>query len=342
MNDYTFHLQALSDIWMGGPLGNKTKEPILNEKSLIGALRWWTEAIIRSAGGFACDPTATDSLSKNTTCDADHHCLACEIFGCQGWAKRFSLSIHETDGADESAKAGEFRYQAGRENNRFSVKFDFFYPSFPAGLKAILLRSAFVLFKYGTFGGRIGAKPPIAGSKTENEPWHKDYGLVRMINKISLPGISMSQIRQISDSMMDRFKEGKEAKIASMKPSEPWPNFNYFFFYPFIRGSKKASAVLNYEQINDSILGLEEDKLAKRKGAAEWQRWLRGHDINKPKAEPQQSKRVFFFRCGRIWGWAKDENMLTKDIIPQLAAVLGENADAFLTGETILKKVFGE
>ena len=47
---------------------------------------WWYEALIRSLGGSACDPT-------KTKCNQEAHCVVCELFGCTGWSRKFRLII---------------------------------------------------------------------------------------------------------------------------------------------------------------------------------------------------------------------------------------------------------
>jgi CRISPR-associated protein Cmr1 len=43
-------------LWTGGPVSGKMER--VHETGIIGSLRWWYEAIVRSLGGSVCDPTS--------------------------------------------------------------------------------------------------------------------------------------------------------------------------------------------------------------------------------------------------------------------------------------------
>jgi len=84
MNELKITVRTLTPVWTGGVDGSCDR---LHETGLIGSLRWWYEAIVRGLGGYACDPTSEDRCP-----DKDgNHCVACELFGCTGWARKFRL-----------------------------------------------------------------------------------------------------------------------------------------------------------------------------------------------------------------------------------------------------------
>lgn len=64
------------------------------ETGILGSLRWWYEAILRGLGFDVCDP-------GQRTCSYDKEkgnssiCLACQLFGCSGYSRRFRLVISE-------------------------------------------------------------------------------------------------------------------------------------------------------------------------------------------------------------------------------------------------------
>lgn len=79
-------LRTLTPLWTGGVDGRSS---YLHETGIIGSLRWWYEAIVRGLGGDACDPTARGAAR----CHDREHCIACDLFGCTGWGRRFRLQL---------------------------------------------------------------------------------------------------------------------------------------------------------------------------------------------------------------------------------------------------------
>lgn len=79
-------LRTLTPLWTGGVEGTCDR---VHETGIIGSLRWWYEAIVRGLGGEACDPTA----QEGPRCQDDEHCVACDLFGCTGWGRRFRLQL---------------------------------------------------------------------------------------------------------------------------------------------------------------------------------------------------------------------------------------------------------
>jgi CRISPR-associated protein Cmr1 len=78
-------LKTLTPLWTGGVDGICDR---VHETGIIGSLRWWYEALVRGLGERACDPTA-----RTGRCQDDRHCVACDLFGCTGWARRFRLQL---------------------------------------------------------------------------------------------------------------------------------------------------------------------------------------------------------------------------------------------------------
>ena len=60
----------------------------IRETSLVGSMRWWYEAIVRSLDGCACDPTGEDCPTKN-----GKWCDACHLFGTTEWARQFIIRV---------------------------------------------------------------------------------------------------------------------------------------------------------------------------------------------------------------------------------------------------------
>jgi len=93
MEHLTITLSTLTPLWTGGI--DQTCDR-LHETGLIGSLRWWYEAIVRGLGGYACDPTEHSCIYDEKKSNHDL-CLACQVFGTTGWARRFRLSVSAPD-----------------------------------------------------------------------------------------------------------------------------------------------------------------------------------------------------------------------------------------------------
>ncbi|MBC7118858.1 MAG: type III-B CRISPR module RAMP protein Cmr1 [Methanobacteriaceae archaeon] len=87
---YRIKIKPLTQLWTGD---EQRKLEVLRETGIIGSLRWWYEALIRSLDGTACDPTN----NRKKKCEGKNHCDACELFGCSGWARKFKLDIEKSD-----------------------------------------------------------------------------------------------------------------------------------------------------------------------------------------------------------------------------------------------------
>jgi len=99
MSDMQITLRTLTPLWTGGADRNSERA---RETGLLGSLRWWYEGIIRGLGGRVCDATADDASQRcifeqkkdETLEDAYNRlCLACRLFGCTGWRRRFRLEV---------------------------------------------------------------------------------------------------------------------------------------------------------------------------------------------------------------------------------------------------------
>ncbi|MGB9794839.1 type III-B CRISPR module RAMP protein Cmr1 [Caldisericum exile] len=79
-------IKTKTPIWTGNI---DSKSELIQSTSIIGSLRWWTEAILRGMGKFACDPTGDERCSKEEL----QYCPACLIFGATGVRRLFRLEI---------------------------------------------------------------------------------------------------------------------------------------------------------------------------------------------------------------------------------------------------------
>ena len=140
-------LRTLTPLWTGGAERNSNR---VRETGILGSLRWWYEGIVRGMGGHVCDATADDASNRcifeqkkgETFEDAYAHlCLACRLFGCTGWRRRFRLEVNGLEPQPLFFVASSNVYQAAgnwlwlmfggedlggtREGRRAAVRFTF-------------------------------------------------------------------------------------------------------------------------------------------------------------------------------------------------------------------------
>jgi len=87
----------LTPVWTGDVNRQGGK---LRETGLVGSLRWWYEAVLRSVGVYACDPSTGSCDGSKKSKDI---CLACQLFGCTGYSRRFRFEI------DSHGASGQLR-----------------------------------------------------------------------------------------------------------------------------------------------------------------------------------------------------------------------------------------
>lgn len=87
-------ITCLTPLWTGDI---DSKCYLLESSGIMGSLRWWTEAILRSLNYFACDPTDGDNRcpkeSRDNNKKLDEYCLSCLIFGATGIRRLFRLEV---------------------------------------------------------------------------------------------------------------------------------------------------------------------------------------------------------------------------------------------------------
>ncbi len=81
-------IRTLTPLWTGGIDGTCDR---LHISGLMGSLRYWYEAIVRGAGGYACDPSQGGCVYDPKQ-DTKSICAACYLFGTTGWARLFRLT----------------------------------------------------------------------------------------------------------------------------------------------------------------------------------------------------------------------------------------------------------
>jgi len=85
----SIEIKVKTPIWTGD-VDQKSELP--QSSGIIGSLRWWAEAILRSMGKYACDPTDDGRCPKEER-NRKYYCSACIIFGATGIRRVFRLNI---------------------------------------------------------------------------------------------------------------------------------------------------------------------------------------------------------------------------------------------------------
>ena len=212
-------LRTLTPLWTGGVDGTTDR---LHETGLIGSLRWWYEALVRGLGGYACDPTSDDRCEydpKKPTPPEKQLCVACYLFGCTGWARKFRLQVVDEQGAiiTEALDAGK----------KFTLRFVELRPLDPAE-RWLLMKAVEIAVKYGALGGKTTLKP-------QKGAIGKDYGIVQCLQ---------ADVVQKPDNLEGFLTQGRVLQ------QEEFANLKWFFFI--------QKAFLSRLQMNP-LLGLDEN-----------------------------------------------------------------------------------
>lgn len=90
-NTMEWHLETLPDsgIWTGS--ADHMKMTAIKGSSLLGGMRFWTEALLRSFGYRVCDYIKDKEVFE--TRHPEKICAACHSFGCTGLSRVFSLHV---------------------------------------------------------------------------------------------------------------------------------------------------------------------------------------------------------------------------------------------------------
>jgi CRISPR-associated protein Cmr1 len=292
--NYTVTIKPLTPIWTGDAL---RESPTLRETGIIGSLRWWYEALIRGLGGTACDPT-------NTKCDGKNHCIACELFGCTGWARKFRLEIEEINGKEKKEEYYRFKFIELRKIE--DVEW------------ALLNLTLHFIAKYAAIGGKIVLKPSDESNR-QNKDHHKDYGLIEIV-KSELKMLPLNELK----------KYVQENKFPNNIENNTWLSIKNFWFvdgkYLFRKSYDKSTF--------NKVIGRIEKKgnfcnliNANDKTTI----WLAGSQ--------KESKKVFSFKKpSRTFGFIKPDIINFERMETRLKDVWGtENDWKFLKGDEILK-----
>ncbi len=106
MNNATsVKIKPLTPLWTGNAEGKGIE---VRETGILGSLRWWYEALLRGLGAYACDTTSDKHCELKPSQGKpveeqvkEQLCLACQLFGCTGYSRRFRLMISNGGGTGQ-------------------------------------------------------------------------------------------------------------------------------------------------------------------------------------------------------------------------------------------------
>ncbi|MDN5271362.1 type III-B CRISPR module RAMP protein Cmr1 [Chloroflexus sp. MS-CIW-1] len=303
-------LKILTPLWTGGV--DQTCDR-LHETGLIGSLRWWYEALVRGLGGYACDPTGEDRCPDKDS----NRCVACELFGCTGWARKFRLAMRTTPHIENKAiAAGQSLEIAVIPLRNIEAE------------EWCLLNATFRLIsEYGAIGGKTIFKPSDE-PKRQNKFHHLDFGLV------TVEFSKESQCQNLDSETIKRYVTDRKWRSGNHKDYS-WASLQHFWCVNgryLARQDDKTSTfnqVLGRKQPKGQGQSLEDQ--------SEPSRWLAGSQ--------QESKKVSSFKSpdkGRTFGFVKPGTVDFDEIKSRLRQVWSDfNPDReFMTGEEVLRKIF--
>jgi len=163
---HSYDLCTLTDIWTGDAGTAQSKQANrLILTGFLGSIRWWFEVLVRGLGGSPCDPS-----SNQKTCLNERHCVACELFGCTGWTRKFRFDVRTEQGAVITSKL--------TKGTKFHLCFTPLRAVKPEEW-ALLELALRLISEFGALGGKTVLKP----SNQNNKAQHADFGLVKLVYK---------------------------------------------------------------------------------------------------------------------------------------------------------------
>lgn len=109
----TVNLNMFTPLWTGDANQRGVR---VRETSVLGSLRWWYEALLRGLGQYACDPAQEGACTYEKDKRHSPICLACQVFGCTGFSRRFRLML---EGGGDAGQPKEVRLKhPGSSNHR--------------------------------------------------------------------------------------------------------------------------------------------------------------------------------------------------------------------------------
>ena len=199
-------------IWTGNREMEMAK---IKESGILGGMRWWYEAILRGFGVKVCNPCPPKERSASK-CQYDGQrarksgiasdgfygekeavkvCPACQLFGCTGWSKQFTMQWYQDDGVAFAAKKDTYKHPNHKKQGTYTVVKvkgrtgqncrAVFYPGNDQVGKIL-----HYLLQFLSFWGGFGARPQMGCGMSKVEI-AGDYSPMIYRPKIARPGTSL-------------------------------------------------------------------------------------------------------------------------------------------------------
>ena len=261
-----YEFEALTGLWTGDIYGKSDR---LITTGLLGSIRWWFEVLVRGLGGGACDPTQHGCVDRN-------HCVACELFGCTGWARKFRFDVLDANDRPRQAQI--------TKGTRFKLRFTPLRSICDKEWALLDLTLRFIA-NYGALGGKTVYKPTDQKQR-KNEVHHQDYGLVTIHSRPDVPCVGKAGVER--HVTRDVWRRGNDEGYA-------WASLEHFWFVDrmLARTSSNSSPF-------NRVIGRKEPKSQAQQlvESNDTNRWLAGSTGN--------SKKVFSFSVlPRAFGFVK-------------------------------------
>ncbi len=321
MREFNIRIKALTPIWTGDADRENTT---LRETGIIGSLRWWYEALIRGLGGTACDRT-----NENSKCKLDHEkfkkalkegksiqdalseqiCLACQLFGCTGWSRKFIFHILDKDG---NLKTTPIKKEE-------EVIFEFIPLKQIEDKEWVLLNlTLYFIAEYGALGGKTVFKPSDEKSRGNNF-YHQDFGLIEIVE---------SKLKMFKKEDLEKYAKDMRLEHINQEGYN-WVSIKNFWC---VKGKYLARKNYNESSFN-KVLGRKEQKNQATQlvdPSNNISKWLAG--------SKGESKKIFSFKNPpRTFGFANPDIIDFNGIEERLKKVWGnENDWKLLKGDEIL------
>jgi CRISPR-associated protein Cmr1 len=204
-------IKIITPIWTGDI---DLKSDLLQSTGILGSLRCWTEAILRSMGKFACDPAGDERCPKKIK-DEMQYCPACLIFGATGIRRLFRLEI---SGGEKIFDGGAINIKPQQRNRGWYLG---------SGLKGEIdlcitpldrdFDENLVLIPLA-----IAAKWGGMGAKTQH-----GYGVVELVDKV---GLRFENFKKAVEKILENKRVQKLNIKERNDPNDALPNIKEMFF----------------------------------------------------------------------------------------------------------------
>jgi CRISPR-associated protein Cmr1 len=325
----SYELLALNDIWTGdADTAERKRAERLIPTGLLGSIRWWFEVLVRGLGGSPCDPS-----SNRKACLNEQHCVACELFGCTGWARKLRFDVRDAEGAIIKSKLSK--------DSKFGLRFTPLR-GVAAEEWALLELTLRLISEFGALGGKTVLKPTDEQHR-QREPHHQDYGLVNLVSLVPL-----ARSREQLEQFVSRWPKKPTVNSAA------WASCSHMWF---VNGKYLTRHDKNNSTIN-LILGRDQRKTCRDCGAVhlppsrcpETSKHPRRFSDANPSRPGQiwraggigESKKVFSFKSpARTFGFVQQTNEFD-GLRDELRPLWNQPAtnEWFVTGDALVGRLF--